>query len=803
MAYDQRKHRTTLFGLAISLALGCVGPVGAASLTFNVRDFGAHGDSVTDDTGSIQSTVNAAEAAGGGIVFVPPGNYLISSTISISSGVTVRGQAFQGNLSSFTTPGGSVPPIALSSLPACSCILQSNPTASTFYAVTTDAVQFQDLVIYYTGVGAAPYSGASGIVIDGGVGVGNSQSLIRDVLIYSADRGITFNNSASWVVNNDVIYNSQTYGLIQDSNLTGLAASAGDWQISNSTFAASTGNNSYSHVAVMGGGGGRIVGNYLNAVGAGNGIAIAPAHYVANGYNIEPMVITSNSIQGANVGINFVGAPNNDAHSTLGVINSNQIWANIDISSSAGPVFPIWINGWTISRNTFTCLGGVAIAMDGASGINITENSLYIANGGAQTSFGSNTSRIQNVGNTAVSGIANGNFAGLGAQNLARATAANGLIGNSSVFNVKDYGAKGDGATDDTQAIQNAINAAAAAGATAFIPAGKFVISTTLSVSSGVTVQGVGYQSAGTNFITTNGATTPVPVSSLRSCSCIIQTNPSASIFYVSSASAVQFLGLELYYPNFATPYSGAAGIVLTGGNSNSLIRDLFISGADRGITVDSCSTWVVDNVLFYNSQSYGLLEDSSGPAGSGDGWEIRNSTFETGTGANYSHIALQSGGGGRIFGNKLNAAGNGSQSIMNGIAVAPTHYATGGYQMNPVYIIGNSIEGEKVGIAFVGAPGNDGISSSGVIIGNQMWANTDIYSVAGPVFPTWVRNWTISGNTLNSQGGAGTYNINLDGASGLSITANIYTSVSGGTTTEYFGPNSNSISVSNNYNDQ
>lgn len=129
---------------------------------------------------------------------------------------------------------------------------------------------------------------------------------------------------------------------------------------------------------------------------------------------------------------------------------------------------------------------------------------------------------------------------------------------------------------------------------------------------------------------------------------------------------------------------------------------------------------------------------DSSGPAGSGDGWEILNSTFETGTGINYSHIVLQGGGGGRIVGNKLNAAGNGTQSIMNGIAIAPTHYAYGGYQMNPIYIIGNSIEGEKVGIAFVGAPGNDGISSSGVIIGNQMWANIDIYSAAGPVFPTW-----------------------------------------------------------------
>ncbi len=58
-------------------------------------------------------------------------------------------------------------------------------------------------------------------------------------------------------------------------------------------------------------------------------------------------------------------------------------------------------------------------------------------------------------------------------------------------FNVLDYGAKGDGVTDDAGAIQAAVDAAAADGGTLTFPAGTFVVGSPVSLQTGVTLQGI------------------------------------------------------------------------------------------------------------------------------------------------------------------------------------------------------------------------------------------------------------------------------------------------------------------------
>ena len=57
-------------------------------VTYNVRHYGAAGDGQAKDTQAIQKAVDAANAAGGGTVYFPPGKYL-SGTIFLKSLVTL------------------------------------------------------------------------------------------------------------------------------------------------------------------------------------------------------------------------------------------------------------------------------------------------------------------------------------------------------------------------------------------------------------------------------------------------------------------------------------------------------------------------------------------------------------------------------------------------------------------------------------------------------------------------------------------------------------------------------------------
>ena len=67
-------------------------------------------------------------------------------------------------------------------------------------------------------------------------------------------------------------------------------------------------------------------------------------------------------------------------------------------------------------------------------------------------------------------------------------------INTDSFFNVKFYGATGNGSTDDTTAIQNALNAAGTAnGGIVYLPVGTYNISSTLSIPTNVTLEGVSY----------------------------------------------------------------------------------------------------------------------------------------------------------------------------------------------------------------------------------------------------------------------------------------------------------------------
>lgn len=64
--------------------------VGQGELLVSIRDYGAKGDGIADDTAAIQSALNAAAAFGGGLVFAPPGRYL-AGAFTVPSAVAFVG----------------------------------------------------------------------------------------------------------------------------------------------------------------------------------------------------------------------------------------------------------------------------------------------------------------------------------------------------------------------------------------------------------------------------------------------------------------------------------------------------------------------------------------------------------------------------------------------------------------------------------------------------------------------------------------------------------------------------------------
>ncbi len=63
----------------------------------------------------------------------------------------------------------------------------------------------------------------------------------------------------------------------------------------------------------------------------------------------------------------------------------------------------------------------------------------------------------------------------------------------AEVTNVLDHGAKGDGTTDDTAAIQSAIDSVVAAGGEVFVPAGDYKVTSTIQVNRPVMIRCEGW----------------------------------------------------------------------------------------------------------------------------------------------------------------------------------------------------------------------------------------------------------------------------------------------------------------------
>lgn len=172
--------------------------------------------------------------------------------------------------------------------------------------------------------------------------------------------------------------------------------------------------------------------------------------------------------------------------------------------------------------------------------------------------------------------LAAGPAAAIAASTMMPNTASAAVGTTGYFFNVMDYGATGLGTADDTTAIQAAINAAiAVGGGVVLLPAGKYLVSGSLTLDSSITTAHVTLQGAGPGPIQDGtvyqGGTT-----------ILIPTSSANDALVVSYSDSVTIKSLSIVS---TSPRSSGRGIYLNGG-TNVVIEDVFLKNQAIGIHV-------------------------------------------------------------------------------------------------------------------------------------------------------------------------------------------------------------------------
>lgn len=308
-------------------------------------------------------------------------------------------------------------------------------------------------------------------------------------------------------------------------------------------------------------------------------------------------------------------------------------------------------------------------------------------------------------------------------------------------INVKDFGARGNGTTDDTAAITAAIAALPVVGGVLYFPAGTYVTSGGFTISTPCIVRGEGqwYGELGLGDVASYNLGTTI--------TCTSQT----AVLFLVTASAVRFLDLTLSHAATPAPTDGAGIRVNSPSGFSSVCYDsVTVRGFYINWDLQNGYSWMMVNCVSYGSVLYGLRQKNTVNADAGD-WTLVGCTFLPGYHSSSTTAALriESGGGGRVDSCKIVNADDGIQ-FHNGIEVNATGIATS------VLNIGNSsfenIANDAINIASgggtwyhividnceAGIVSNNGITMAATTLG-------DIQHVAISNCSLAVGNWPIS----------------------------------------------------------
>jgi hypothetical protein len=209
---------------------------------------------------------------------------------------------------------------------------------------------------------------------------------------------------------------------------------------------------------------------------------------------------------------------------------------------------------------------------------------------------------------------------------------------NTGIYNVKDYGAKGNGLADDYNAISKTIADIPATGGVLYFPSGKYKTNNGFILNHPTLVLGCGMGNFDSVAITQ-----------------IDCTSQDATLFTVTADySKFQNISLKNIYEGI--PVSSSTGIKTIGSYVEQKVdyESVSISGFYINFDIQVGAQWVANNIFSINPVKYGMKIQNTVNNDAGD-WSITNANFNA---INYdadAAIRIESSGGGKISNLKVN----------------------------------------------------------------------------------------------------------------------------------------------------
>jgi len=331
---------------------------------------------------------------------------------------------------------------------------------------------------------------------------------------------------------------------------------------------------------------------------------------------------------------------------------------------------------------------------------------------------------------------------------------------SSLVVSVSAHGAKGDGVTDDTAAIQAAIDAVGGSGGTVLVPDGTYMVNAILNSGKGL-------------LLRSNMTLKLSPGAVLKA---LPNASQSYTILYLARVSQVNILGGTVEGERSAhTGTGGESGmginiassqhIVIEGVTAKECWGDGFYIGGSLG-----CQDVTLCNVVADHNRRQGLSVVRA------DGVVVRNSTFKNTAGTTpEAGIDIEPNAGETV--NNMQILGctftnNAGGGIQDGVPIANTGSA---FATN-IVIEGNLITGNGVNAVNGGARGGIEVSnasghrvSNNVIRDNKGW---------GIRLRDNANGTTVAGNTVSGTTGDGIFVGSP--CTGFSVTGNTVTGNTG-----------------------